>query len=168
MMMGYLKHLVLCAVLIVAASSGFAMSLPKMQGETLDKTERVYPEDFKGKPTVMIILFDRDQQAQMDGWAAASDALPDGVGMVEIALIGKVGGIAKFFITGGMRDAIGDDKERLGRMMPYFGDADKVKKALAIDDISEVAVFLLSPSGKVLWQASGDYDGQFTDLPIGG
>ena len=148
------------------SSAAHAASIPKMEGETLDKVERVYPKDFEGKPTVMVMLFDQDQQDQLNGWADAIDDLPSDVGMIEVALIGKVNGMVKYFIKGGMRDALDDDMIRQARTMPYFGDADKVKKRLKIDDISQVTAFLLSPSGKVLWQASGDYDGQFLAMPI--
>lgn len=142
-----------------------AASIPKMEGETLDKTERVYPRDFGGKPTMMVVLFDQDQQDQLDGWAQAIDELPEGIAMIEVALIGKVNGMVKFFIKGGMRDLYESDPARMARMMPYFGDADKVKKRMKIKDISEVQAFLLSSSGKVLWQAKGDYQGQFATMP---
>ena len=151
--------------LALFASAAQAASIPKMEGETLDKTERVYPRDFGGKPTMMVVLFDQDQQDQLDGWAQAIDELPEGIEMIEVALIGKVNGMVKFFIKGGMRDLYESDPARMARMMPYFGDADKVKKRLKITDISEVQAFLLSSSGKVLWQAKGDYDGQFATVP---
>lgn len=155
------------ALFVMMNGSAFAASIPMMTGETLDEVERVYPKDFGGKPTVMVMLFDQDQQEQLDGWAAAIDDLPDGVGLVEVALIGKVNGMVKYFITGGMRESIEDDPLRLARMMPYFGDADKVKKRMKIDDLSAVRAYLLSASGKVLWQASGDYQGQFLTMPTG-
>ena len=142
-----------------------AASIPKMEGEMLDKTEVVYPRDFNGKPVMMVMLFDQDQQSQLDGWAANRGDLPPDIKMIEVALIGDVNGMVKFFIKGGMRDQLEDDKPRLARTMPYFGDADKVKKRLRIDDISEVRAYLLSPSGKVLWQGAGDYNGQFQDIP---
>jgi len=151
--------------LALFASAAQAASIPKMEGETLDKTERVYPRDFGGKPTMMVVLFDQDQQNQLDGWAQAIDELPEGIEMIEVALIGKVNGMVKFFIKGGMRDLYESDPARMARMMPYFGDADKVKKRMKITDISEVQAFLLSSSGKVLWQAKGDYDGQFATVP---
>ena len=151
--------------LTLLSSVGHAASIPMMEGETLDKTERVYPRDFGGKPTMMVVLFDQDQQDQLDGWAQAIDDLPDGIEMIEVALIGKVNGMVKFFIRGGMRDLYEKDSARMARMMPYFGDADKVKKRMKIEDISQVQAFLLSPSGKVLWQAKGDYKGQFTQVP---
>ena len=151
--------------LALFASATQAASIPKMEGETLDKTERVYPRDFGGKPTMMVVLFDQDQQDQLDGWAQAIDELPEDMEMIEVALIGKVNGMVKFFIKGGMRDLYESDPARMARMMPYFGDADKVKKRMKITDISEVQAFLLSSSGKVLWQAKGDYDGQFATVP---
>lgn len=166
-----LAGLVGAMLLMVPVLSGLsgvrAASIGMMEGETLDKKDVTYPKDFDGKQTVMVMLFDQDQQSQLDGWAAGMADLPDGVAMIEVALIGKVNGMVKYFIKGGMRDNIEDDPARMARMMPYFGDADKVKKRLKITDISEVQAFLLSPSGKVLWQASGDYDGQFKQMPTG-
>ena len=53
---------------------------------------------------MMVVLFDQDQQDQLDGWAQAIDELPEGIEMIEVALIGKVNGMVKFFIKGGMRD----------------------------------------------------------------
>jgi len=162
------SRLILSSIVVslaLFASAAQAASIPKMEGETLDKTERVYPRDFGGKPTMMVVLFDQDQQDQLDGWAQAIDELPEDMEMIEVALIGKVNGMVKFFIKGGMRDLYESDPARMARMMPYFGDADKVKKRMKITDISEVQAFLLSSSGKVLWQAKGDYDGQFATVP---
>jgi len=153
------------ASLLVMPFGANAASIPKMEGETLDKIERVYPKDFNGKSTMMVVLFDQDQQEQLDGWADAISDLPKDMPMVEIALIGKVNGMVKYFIKGGMRDLYEDSPERMARVMPYFGDADKVKKRMKITDITKVHAFLLSPSGKVLWQASGDYEGQFLTIP---
>ena len=153
------------ASLLVMSIGANAASIPKMEGETLDKVERVYPKDFNGKSTMMVVLFDQDQQEQLDGWADATSDLPQDMPMVEIALIGKVNGMVKYFIKGGMRDLYEDSPARMARMMPYFGDADKVKKRMKITDITKVHAFLLSASGKVLWQASGDYQGQFLTIP---
>lgn len=164
MFVAMIKAVVIGTVLL-ASPVVFAASIPMMEGETLDKIERVYPKDFGGKPTMMVMLFDQDQQDQLDGWADAISDLPDDMAMIEVALIGKVNGMVKYFIKGGMRDALEDDLARMSRMMPYFGDADKVLKRMKIKDISQVQAFLLSASGKVLWQASGDYDGQFLTLP---
>lgn len=153
--------LILCAM-----PHAYAQSIPMMKGETLDETEVVYPKDFGGQPIVMLMLFDQDQQDQLDGWAAAASDLPEGISMIEVALIGKVNKMVQYFIKGGMRDNIEDDAKRMARMMPYFGDAEKVKKRMKLKDISQVHAFLLSSSGKVLWQASGDYDGQFLTMPV--
>lgn len=155
----------LTGLFLIVASPANAASIPMMEGETLDKVERTYPRDFGGKHVMMVMLFDQEQQEQLDGWADAIGELPEGVDMIELALIGKVNGMVKYFIKGGMRDALEDDDVRQARTMPYFGDADKVKKRMKIKDISQVQAFLLSPSGKVLWQGAGDYAGQFSALP---
>ena len=142
-----------------------ALRLPPMEGEMLDGTEQSLPAMFDGRAHMVLMLFDRDQQDQLDSWAAAKDSLPEEVGLVEIALIGEVNGLVRYFIRGGMKDSF-SDKERLGRIMPYFGDAEAVKSGLNITDISQISAFLVDPDGQIIWQGGGAYKGQFEELPV--
>ena len=79
-------------------------------------------------------------------------------------MIGKVGGIARFFIKGGMRD-MEQYKSRKKTVMPYFGDADAIKAALKITDNSQVHAFLIAKEGQILWQGKGDYQNHYRQLP---
>ena len=160
------RFLILCLLLVTGpALAAQNLTFPMMEGEMLDGSEKTLPDMFDGRAHMVLMLFDRDQQDQLDSWVVAQDDLPEGIGLVEIALIGKVNGLVKFFIQGGMKDEI-EDKARLARMMPYFGDAEAVKSALNIDDISQIRAFLVQPDGQVVWQGSGDYAGQFGQLPV--
>ena len=67
----FLTGVFLTGVLLIVASPVNAASIPMMEGETLDKVERTYPRDFGGKHVMMVMLFDQEQQEQLDGWADA-------------------------------------------------------------------------------------------------
>ena len=150
-----------------AAADSTLLRFPDITGEMVNGKKLTMPEAFNDKPMVVIMLFDRDQQDVFDSWSNAHNDLPDNIGLMEVALIGKVGGIARFFIKGGMKDMTKDNKARQARMMPFFGDADAVKQALKITDSSAVMAFLVNSEGLVVWQDKGDYQGQFKMLPKG-
>ena len=148
-----------------AMAENEALRFPDITGEMVNGKKLSMPDAFHGKPMVVIMLFDRDQQDVFDSWSKAHRELPKNIGLMEVALIGKVGGIARFFIKGGMRDMTKDNKARQARMMPFFGDADAVKSALKITDSSAVMAFLVNADGQVVWQDKGAYQGQFKTLP---
>lgn len=158
-------------VLFLTTALAFAEStplrFPDITGEMVNGKKLTMPDAFNAKPMVVIMLFDREQQEVFDSWSDAHNDLPNHIGLMEVALIGKVGGIARFFIKGGMKDMTKDDKARQARMMPFFGDADAVKSALKITDSSAVMAFLVNSDGLVVWQDKGDYRGQFKMLPQG-
>ena len=137
---------------------------PPLEGELLNGKEVIFPADFKAPHHMVIMSFDRDQEKQIEGWIKAASNLPDNVALFEVALIGKVGGIARFFIKGGMRD-MEQYKARKQAVMPYFGDAETIKSALNITDSSQVHAFLITNKGDILWQGKGDYQNHYQKLP---
>lgn len=137
---------------------------PPLEGEILSGDEVIFPADFKAPHHMVIMSFDRDQEKQIEGWIKPASDLPDNVALFEVALIGKVGGIARFFIKGGMRD-MEQYKARKQAVMPYFGDAETVKSALNITDSSQVHAFLITNKGDILWQGKGDYQNHYQKLP---
>ena len=137
---------------------------PSLEGELLSSKEVIFPADFKASHHMVIMSFDREQEKQIEGWIKAASDLPETVSLFEVALIGKVGGIARFFIKGGMRD-MEQYKSRKETVMPYFGDADAVKGSLKITDNSQVHAFLITKEGQILWQGKGDYQNHYRQLP---
>ena len=151
------------ALLAIQPYQAIAQTFPQLAGETLAKTEIVWPEAREGQHTLFLVSFDRDQQAQMDSWIEAETDLPKNVSMRAVAIIGEVGGIAQFFIKGGMRDIY--DKSWHERMMPYFGEADPIISELGLSeaDMATLQIYLVAGSGEILWQEAGTYEGQFQD-----
>ena len=124
---------------------------PPLEGELLSGDEVIFPADLSGSAYMVIMSFDRDQEAQIQSWIKAAKALPNNITLFEVALIGKVGGIARFFIKGGMRD-MEQYKSRKDKVMPFFRDADAIKAKLNITDISQVHAFLITKDGDIIWQ----------------
>ena len=159
-------------ILPAQARADTALIWPDMTGEYLSGEEGQLPADFaaisSANPDIqahmVLILFDREQQDMLDEWAQAADQLPADIGLMEIALIGKVGGIARFFIKNGMKDMI-EPASRHAGMMPFFGDVEAVKSALEITDISAINAFLVASDGTVIWRDKGAYKGQYKTLP---
>lgn len=159
--------LILCASWLCLAPYQLLASegvFPPLEGELLSGDEVVFPADMQSPAYMVIMSFDRDQEAQIEGWIKASRALPKDIMLFEVALIGKVGGIAKFFIKGGMRD-MAQYKSRKEAVMPFFGDADDVKAKLQVTDVSKVHAFLIAKDGTIIWQDKGDYKNQYRQLP---
>ena len=150
--------------LAIAQAMANDSQFPPLEGELLSSKEVIFPADFKAPHHMVIMSFDRDQEKQIEGWIKAASNLPDNVALFEVALIGKVGGIARFFIKGGMRD-MEQYKARKQAVMPYFGDAETVKSALNITDSSQVHAFLITNKGDILWQGKGDYQNHYQKLP---
>lgn len=149
---------------VISQALAGEMIFPPLEGELLSGDEVIFPADLQGPAFMVIMSFDRDQEAQIAGWIKASKALPEDIQLFEVALIGKVGGIARFFIKGGMRD-MAQYKERKDAVMPFFGDADDVKAKLQITDAAQVHAFLITKAGNIIWQGKGDYQNQYRQLP---
>ena len=164
------KIITIIISLIAGSYLGLAQAMandsqfPPLEGELLSSDEVIFPADFKASHHMVIMSFDRDQEKQIEGWIKAASALPANISLFEVALIGKVGGIARFFIKGGMRD-MEQYKARKKTVMPYFGDADAVKDVLNITDNSQVHAFLITKEGQILWQGKGDYQNHYRQLP---
>ena len=162
----YLPLISLCIWLVCAPFQAYAGDgqFPPLQGELLSGDEVTFPTQFTSSTYMVIMSFDRDQEAQIESWIKARRALPKDIMLFEVALIGEVGGIARFFIKGGMRD-MDQYKSRKEAVMPYFGDAERVKSQLNVTDSSQVHAFLITKEGQILWQDKGDYKNQYRQLP---
>ena len=65
--------------------------------------------------------------------------------------------VGRFFIDGGMKAAIPDVGVRQHTLTAYT-DLDALVKALEIPDFETVHVYLLDPSGEIVWRGSGQVD----------
>jgi hypothetical protein len=130
---------------------------PTVQGENLEKRLFRLPADFEGEMNVVLIAFQREQQAQVDTWvpflrqfAAEQPRLR----YYELPTIKKMGGIMRWIITGGMARGIDDPKARAATIT-LFLDKEPFCRALGIRTEDVITVAVVDRSGRVHWQTVG-------------
>jgi hypothetical protein len=130
---------------------------PPIAGETLHGRSLGLPGGFEKPLTVLLVAFGRDQQAAVDTWLPVADDIrascPD-VCCYELAVVDRIFRPAKPFIDGRMRTALPDATVR-ERTITAYTDKATVRRALDIEDETEIHAFLLDRDGIVYWRAVG-------------
>ena len=133
---------------------------PPITGETLTGRRLQLPDEFDAPLNLVFVAFRRSQQADVDSWldfAADLEAgFPD-VRYYELPVINRLYVPAKAFIDGGMRAGI-SDRDTRERTITVYTDKRVVRRALDIDDESEIHALLVDPDGTVYWRAAGPKD----------
>ena len=130
---------------------------PPMQGQNLEGRTVEMPRDFAGALNVVFVAFKREQQADVDSWGAALDALRKrhaDLRVYELPTLGRRYRLMRPMIDGGMRRGIPDPTVRAATITLYI-DKDPFKRALGITTEDRIEVLLVDRSGKIRWQRSG-------------
>jgi hypothetical protein len=133
---------------------------PPITGETLTGRTFQLPEDFEEPLNLVFVAFRRAQQADVDSWlpvAADIEASFPDVRYYELPVMSRLYAAAKPFIDGGMRAGIPDVDTR-ERTITVYTDKKTVRRALDIEDESEIHAFLLDRDGVIYWRAAGPHD----------
>jgi len=136
------------------------MRFPTLETQDLESARVLVPDDLPGNPRVIILAFQRWHQMLVDGWsqhAHALEAMCPGISVWEVPAMSHVYAVGRFFIDGGMKAAIPDAGVRQHTLTAYT-DLDALVKALEIPDFETVHVYLLDPSGEIVWRGSGQID----------
>jgi hypothetical protein len=134
-------------------------TFPKLIASNLEKQTLSLPEDFAGDPNLLLIAFQREQQANVDTWLRGMkrfEALPN-FHYYELPTIDRLNPIARWFINSGMRRGIPDSNAR-ARTVTLYLDKVAFRKALNLPDEKQIYAVLVDSSGRVLWRAQGDFD----------
>jgi hypothetical protein len=130
---------------------------PPIAGETLTGRRLELPDDFEKPLNLVFVASSRSQQAAVDSWISTAADLEAGfpdVNYYELPVISRRYAPARLFIDGGMRAGIPDEGTR-ERTITVYTDKRVVRRALDIDDESEVHALLVDPTGTVYWRAAG-------------
>lgn len=117
------------------------------------------PQALAGDPSVVIVAFERGQQAMVDSWLpllSELQRLSPGIEVYEMPTISRRWLPARRLIDGGMRAAIPDPETRRHTITTYT-DVGVVLEALDLDGTSTIAVVVVDPGGTILWQGLGGY-----------
>ena len=130
---------------------------PPIAGETLTGRRLQLPADFEAPLNLVFVAFRRSQQPDVDSWLDVAADLEAGfpdLHYYELPVISRLYSPARTFIDGGMRAGIPDEDTR-ERTVTVYTDKGVVRRALDIDDESEIHALLVDPNGTVYWRAAG-------------
>jgi hypothetical protein len=127
-----------------------AAHLPALAGRDLSGRAVRLPDDLPAAPTLLLVGFLREQQRDLDAWAAA---LPD-VDVLEVVLIPADQERRASLIEGGM-SLFARDPDVRTRTWCLYGDVQAAVTSLGVPDRSAVLAIVAGPDGAVQAMAAG-------------
>lgn len=146
-------------VSLAFAGSSVAAEFPPMRVETVSGISMDLPLDFAVGPSVIVLVYDQNQQPQADSWVAFLDdmsvanpearyylmpALPAGLSMVRGMIEGAIQGTAA-------------DPRQLDRTIVVFTDVEALQQSLGVSGTAALHVLVLDDIGHVVATVSGAY-----------
>jgi len=130
-------------------------TFPTLEATSLSGRRRRLPDDLT-EPTVVILAFQRWQQAEVDTWIEELRGAGCPYPILEVPTIGSRYRLARSFIDGGMRAGIPDVEVR-ERTLTAYTDVGRVLKSLGFPSTDHVVVTLVDPPGSVRALVQGTY-----------
>ena len=128
-------------------------ALPAVSGYALDRTKVALPADFASPLNLLILLFQRDQEPQVDAWA---QAVRD-VGGMQVWLMpvsARENGVYRWWLNASFRSNLPAAQPR-HFVLPVYVNKPQFLGALQVGSEKDVVVLLTDKAGKVLWRTSG-------------
>jgi hypothetical protein len=130
---------------------------PTVTGSNLQRKKLSLPQDFQGERNLVLIAFQRWQQAQVDTWIPFARQLEEDYPRLryyELPTIRRLNALSRTFVNEGMRAGIPDPLAR-ERTITLYLDKRAFRRALQIAGEDEIQVLLLDRQGGVLWRTEG-------------
>jgi len=153
----------ICSVVLVACSSVVPAPdqvrntrFPTIQGTSLEQKRVAMPDDFLGKPTLLLIGYAQKAQFDIDRWilgALQADVKAAIVGVPTIA--GMLPQMVQGFIDNGMRSGI--PKSDWASVVTVYEDAPKIIQALGNERPQSAYAVLLDKDGRIVWSSNIGY-----------
>jgi hypothetical protein len=137
-----------------------AARFPQLKASNLESREFNLPQDFAGERNLVLIAFQREQQAQLDTWLKEMKRFQEvdpGFQYYELPTIEKMNSFMRWFIDSGMRRGI-PDKNARARTITLYIDKKPFLESLQLPSEKTVYALLVDRSGTVLWRAEGTFD----------
>ncbi len=132
---------------------------PQVIGDNLSGEEKTIPNDLDGEINIVIIAFQRWQQAWVDSWVPTLEQLKSQYPFLEyyeLPTLRRLNFLARRFIDGGMRAGIPSEATRR-RTITLYIDKASFKNALSIENEDSIYLYVLRRDGEILFQTSGPY-----------
>jgi len=139
-------------------------TFPTTRGNSLDGKAYLLPEDFSGKPVVLLIGYTQRSQFDLDRWILGLLQLESPVRLVELPTIdGMFPGLFANRIDESMRRGI--PEEDWGTVITIYDDAAPVLTFTGNENPNRGRVLLLNEKGIVVWFSDRGYSAsQVKDL----
>ena len=131
-------------------TSNVALNKPMIQakGETLEGNVVTIPDNFFGKPTLLLLGYKQDAQFDIDRWLIGLDMTKTNIPVYEIPTIqGMAPRMFSTLINNGMRRGI--PKELWKGVITVYTDGDKIQRYTGNKNPNNARVILLDEHGNV-------------------
>jgi hypothetical protein len=153
-----------CSSVTIAPEKVTDTAFPRVEGISLEGVKVTIPDDFQGKPTVLLIGYIQKAQFDIDRWILGLLQADVPAEIVELPTIaGMMPQMVQGFINNGMRRGIPETD--WAAVVTIYQDADKIVKKLGNERPQNAYVVLLDKKGEIVWTANSGYSaGQILDL----
>ena len=134
-----------------------AATFPSVTAPNLAGRNMRLPADFAGDLNLVLIAFQREQQADIDTWLEPGRRLTAAfprLACYELPVLGKMNPIFRRFIAEGMRSGIPDPTARATTITLHL-DKPGFRASLGLEREDSVYALLVDRKGVVHWRAAG-------------
>ena len=132
---------------------------PAVRASNLNGRPFELPGDFEGERNLVILAFQREQQALVDSWSPAIANLLAryaDLRFYELPTIRRGNPLFRAWLDGAMRGGIPDRQARDHTITLYLDKA-AFREALDLPHEETIYILLLDRGGHVLWRGQGEY-----------
>ena len=159
-------------ILLTAALAAIALSeapvgsqFPELKAETLDNKSITFPNDTKGKSTLICMAYSSDAEKDLRTWYEptydkfiAKTGLMDDVYDVNVYFIPMFTGVKAVGADKAKEDMKKTVQEDLQpHVVVYRGALEAYKETLKMDDKTKPYIYVLDTNGKIVFVTSGAY-----------
>jgi hypothetical protein len=128
-------------------------ALPAVSGYALDRFKVALPADFTSPLNLLILLFQRDQEPQVDAWAQAVRDVP-GMQVWLMPVSARENGVYRWWLNASFRSNLPAAQPR-HYALPVYVNKTQFLGSLQVTSQKDVVLLLTDKAGKVLWRTSG-------------
>jgi hypothetical protein len=141
-----------------------ATMFPAVRASNLNGRPFNLPADLEGERNLVIVAFQRHQQALVDSWSPAiADLLARHADLrfYELPVISRGNPLFRAWLDDAMRAGIHDQSAREHTITLYLDKA-AFRQALELPHEGTIYALLLDRTGRVLWRGHGEHTPQLT------
>jgi hypothetical protein len=132
---------------------------PKATGTNLEKKRFTLPGDLQGDLNIVILGFQREQQAAIDAWIPTTKELcatTPALRYYELPVLQKTTPQEEAFVDAAMTRGI-PDREARDRTITLYLDKKPFAQSLGIADENAIHILLMDRQGGIVWSGEGQH-----------